>query len=91
MREGEDKLFDKLVDMIDAHAKTWNETCELQEFIKEIRKRCKRRYRGKVNIYIDAESENEAEDLVIKMLSGTEIMSRMWEVREIELIECGDK
>ena len=37
MREGEDKLFDKLVDMIDAHTKTWDEMCELQEFIKELR------------------------------------------------------
>jgi|WetSurMetagenome_2_1015567.scaffolds.fasta_scaffold49911_3 hypothetical protein len=32
-----DRLLDKLVDMIDAHAENWNELCEMQELIKELR------------------------------------------------------
>jgi hypothetical protein len=34
-----DKLLVKLADMIDAHAETWNELCEMQELIKELRKK----------------------------------------------------
>jgi hypothetical protein len=37
------------------------------------------RYKVKVNLYLDAERE-EAEDFASRMLSGTEIMTRMWDV-----------
>ena len=41
-----------------------------------------KRYRVSVNIYIDAKSNIEAEDIVTKMMCGTELMSKMWDVQE---------
>jgi hypothetical protein len=41
-----------------------------------------KRYRVPVNIYVDAENGEGAEDIVTKMLCGTEMMSRMWDVQE---------
>lgn len=32
-----DAVLDRLVEMIDAHAENWDELCELQEFIRELR------------------------------------------------------
>lgn len=31
------EVLDRLVEMIDAHAENWDELCELQEFIRELR------------------------------------------------------
>jgi hypothetical protein len=41
-----------------------------------------KRYCVSVNIYVDAKSDIEAEDIVTKMMCGTEMMSRMWDVQE---------
>jgi hypothetical protein len=32
------KILDRLVEMIDAHSDNWNELCELQDCIKELRR-----------------------------------------------------
>lgn len=30
-------MLDKLADLIDAHAKSWNELCEMQQLVKKLR------------------------------------------------------
>lgn len=42
------------------------------------------RYKVPVNFYVDAEDEESAEDLVSRMLCGTEVMARMWDVEIAE-------
>jgi hypothetical protein len=42
------------------------------------------RYEVKVSIFVDADTDDEADDLVSGMLAGTETMSRMWQVNEVE-------
>lgn len=49
------------------------------------------RYRVYVNIYVDAETEDDANEIVTQMMCGTEMMSRMWDVRECNLISTGDQ
>jgi len=42
------------------------------------------RYAVKTTIYVDADTDVEADNLVTEMLCGTEQMSKMWSVDEIE-------
>lgn len=42
------------------------------------------RYKVPVFVYVDAETEKEAEDLVTQMLCGVEVMSTMWDVGDAE-------
>jgi hypothetical protein len=44
-----------------------------------------KRYKVHVNIYVDAENEDAADDLVTQMMCGTEMMSRMWDVQDVTL------
>jgi len=39
---GSEAVLDRLVEMIDAHAENWDELCELQEFIRELRQKKER-------------------------------------------------
>lgn len=43
-----------------------------------------KRYKVPINIYVDAENEECAENLVSQMMCGTERMARMWDVGEAE-------
>jgi hypothetical protein len=42
------------------------------------------RYRINISIYIDAETKEEADNLVTEMMCGTERMSSMWSVDIVE-------
>lgn len=44
------------------------------------------RYRVYVNVYVDAESEDDANELATQMMCGTKMMTRMWDVQECYLI-----
>lgn len=41
-----------------------------------------KRYRVCVNIYVDSENEDEANDVVTRMMCGTETMSKLWDVQD---------
>lgn len=42
------------------------------------------RYKVTVSLFIDADSESEAEDFATNMMCGTEMMTRIWQVDNAE-------
>ena len=42
-----------------------------------------KRYKVTVNVYVDAEDEDAADDLVTQMMCGTEMMSKLWDVQDV--------
>jgi hypothetical protein len=43
----------------------------------------KKRYRVSVSIYVDAENDLVAEDIVTDMIKGECVMSRMWQIDNV--------
>lgn len=51
----------------------------------------KQRYRVKLSIYVDAENDLIAEDIVSDMIKGEAIMSKMWQIDGVSLgMEMGE-